>query len=73
MDQAHGFPDPVKTPHVRRVLKGIAALHPATEKRAKPMQITQREMLAVWLDPAGALTPVSGGGLRSMDCGLWLD
>jgi hypothetical protein len=37
------------------------------------MQITQREMLAVWLDPAGALTLVSGGGLRSMDCGLWLD
>jgi hypothetical protein len=47
MDQAHGFPDPVKTPHVRRVLKGIATLHPATEKRAKPMQITQREMLVV--------------------------
>ncbi|SAL81685.1 hypothetical protein AWB67_05908 [Caballeronia terrestris] len=48
--QTQGFPDPTKAPHVRKVLKGIAALHPATEKRAKPMQLTQRETLAVWLD-----------------------
>ncbi|MFP3670607.1 hypothetical protein SB717_36590, partial [Priestia sp. SIMBA_032] len=48
--QTQGFPDPTKAPHVRKVLKGIAALHPATEKRAKPMQLTQLETLTVWLD-----------------------
>ena len=29
--QTQGFPDPTKTPHVRKVIKGIAALHPVTE------------------------------------------
>ncbi|WP_082722248.1 site-specific integrase [Burkholderia mayonis] len=48
--QAQGFPDPTKTPHVRKVLKGIATLHPATEKRAKPLQLSQLERLAAWLD-----------------------
>ncbi len=48
--QAQGFPDPTKTPHVRKVLKGIATLHPATEKRAKPLQLAQLERLAAWLD-----------------------
>jgi hypothetical protein len=47
---AQGFPDPTKTPHVRKVLKGIATLHPATEKRAKPLQLAQLERLAAWLD-----------------------
>jgi hypothetical protein len=45
---AQGFPDPTKTPHVRKVLKGIATLHPATEKRAKPLQLAQLERLAAW-------------------------
>ncbi|SIT44946.1 Integrase family protein [Paraburkholderia ribeironis] len=48
--QTQGFPDPTKTPHVRKMLKGIAALHPATEKRAKPLQIAQLEQLVAWLD-----------------------
>jgi integrase len=48
--QSQGFPDPTKAPHVRKVLKGIAALHPATEKRAKPLQLTQLEQLVAWLD-----------------------
>ncbi|BBQ03136.1 site-specific integrase [Paraburkholderia fungorum] len=48
--QTQGFPDPTKTPHVRKVLKGIAALHPATEKRAKPLQLAQLELLMAWLD-----------------------
>lgn len=47
--QTQGFADPTKTPHVRKVLKGIAALHPATEKRARPMQLTQLEKLTAWL------------------------
>ena len=48
--QTQGFPDPTKTSHVRKVLKGIAALHPSTEKRAKPLQLAQLERLAAWLD-----------------------
>ena len=48
--QTQGFPDPTKTPHVRKVLKGIAALHPASEKRAKPLQLAQLELLMAWLD-----------------------
>jgi hypothetical protein len=37
--QDQGFPDPTKAPLVKKVLKGIAALHPAREKRAKPLQL----------------------------------
>lgn len=48
--QTQGFPDPTKAPHVRKVLRGIVALHPATEKRAKPMQLAQLEKLTAWLD-----------------------
>ncbi|WGS46989.1 hypothetical protein LFL97_33050 [Burkholderia sp. JSH-S8] len=48
--QTQGFADPTKTPLVRKVLKGIAALHPATEKRARPMQLAQLEKLTAWLD-----------------------
>ncbi|MHA6848763.1 site-specific integrase [Ralstonia syzygii] len=48
--QSQGFPDPTKAPHVHKVLKGIAALHPATEKRAKPLQLVQLEQLVAWLD-----------------------
>jgi Phage integrase family len=35
---------------VCKVLKGIAALHPTTEKRAKPLQLVQLEQLVAWLD-----------------------
>ncbi len=48
--QSQGFPDPTKAPHVRKVLKGIAALHPTTEKRAKSLQLAQLERLVAWLD-----------------------
>jgi integrase len=48
--QMQGFPDPTKTPHARKVLKGIATLHPVTQKRAKPLQLGQLERLAAWLD-----------------------
>jgi integrase len=36
-----GFPDPTKLPHVKKVLKGIAELHPVVQKQAKPIQIDQ--------------------------------
>lgn len=48
--QAQGFPDPTKAPHVRKVLKGIAVVHPVDEKRAKPLQLEQLERLTAWLE-----------------------
>lgn len=45
-----GFPDPTKAPVVRKVFKGIQALHPAQEKRARPLQLEQIGTLAEWLD-----------------------
>lgn len=47
-----GFPDPTKSPIVRKVLKGIRTLHPAREKRARPLQLEQIRQLAAWLDAA---------------------
>jgi integrase len=47
-----GFPDPTKTPVVRKILRGIQALHPAQEKRAKPLQMNQLEQVTSWLDTA---------------------
>lgn len=47
-----GFPDPTKAPIVRRVFRGIRALHPAQEKQAKPLQLDQLERISQWLDDA---------------------
>lgn len=47
-----GFPDPTKAPIVRKVLRGICALHPAQEKQAKPLQLDQLNQVAHWLDAA---------------------
>ena len=47
-----GFPDPTKTPVVRKVFRGIQALHPNQEKRAKPLQLKQLEQTVHWLDRA---------------------
>lgn len=40
-----GFPDPTKAPHVKKVLKGIAELHPVVQKQAKPIQLDQLTLL----------------------------
>lgn len=45
-----GFPDPTKAPHVKKVLKGIAELHPAPEKRARPLQLVQLTDIVSHLD-----------------------
>lgn len=45
-----GFPDPTKAPVVKKVLKGIAELHPATEKRAEPLQLAQLQQLVEWIE-----------------------
>jgi integrase len=45
-----GFPDPTKAPVVRKVLRGIQALHPTREKQARPLQHEQLTQIAQWLD-----------------------
>lgn len=47
---SQGFADPTKAPVVRKVFKGIRALHPAQEKQAEPLQLQQLEQVIVWLD-----------------------
>ncbi|GAA6170302.1 site-specific integrase [Sessilibacter corallicola] len=44
-----GFPDPTKAPHVKKVLKGIAELHPHQEKQARPLQIEQLSKIDAWI------------------------
>lgn len=44
-----GFPDPTKAPLVKKVLKGIAELHPAQPKQAKPFQLDALQQLDDWL------------------------
>lgn len=46
----YGFPDPTKAPDVRKVLRGIRALHPYREKQAAPMQLEILETVVAWLD-----------------------
>ena len=63
---SQGFPDPTKAPVVRKVLKGIRAVHPAREKQAEPLQLKHLEQVVACLegearaasearDPAGLL------------------
>jgi integrase len=50
--EEQGFPDPTKAPVVKKVLRGIQALHPAREKQAKPLQLAQLEQVVQWLESA---------------------
>lgn len=45
----HGFIDPTRQPVVRRVLRGIQALHPVLQKQAQPLQLVQLEKVDAWL------------------------
>jgi integrase len=47
-----GFTDPTKAPVVRKVLKGIRAVHPAMEKRARPLELEQLQQVDTWLERA---------------------
>jgi integrase len=58
--QEHGFPDPTKAAKIRQVLKGIRALHPAQEKRAKPLELEILEQTSDWLVQAMAAAVVRG-------------
>ncbi len=46
----YGFPDPTKSPLVRKVMRGIRTVHPAREKKAKPLQIEILQQVDSWLD-----------------------
>jgi len=50
---SQGFPDPTKAPVVRKVLKGIRALHPAQEKQAEPLQLQHLEQVIEFLQQEG--------------------
>lgn len=47
---SQGFPDPTKAPVVRKVLKGIRALHPLQEKQAEPLQLLDLERVIASLE-----------------------
>jgi hypothetical protein len=59
--QDHGFPDPTKAPKIRQLLKGIRTLHPAQEKRAKPLELEILNSVADWLTSATAQRQSPGG------------
>lgn len=45
----NGFPDPTAAAVVKKTLKGIQTLHPAQEKQAEPLQLTQLSSISAWL------------------------
>lgn len=64
-----GFPDPTKAPIVRKVMRGIRALHPGRQKQAKPLQLNELEKVVRWLDAAVASARLShdrGAELRHL-------
>lgn len=52
---SQGFADPTKAPLVRKVFKGIRALHPAREKQAEPLQLQHLEQVVAHLDGQATL------------------
>ena len=57
---SQGFADPTKAPVVRKVFKGIRALHPVQEKQAAPLQLQHLEKVVEWLE---------GEALAALACG----
>ncbi len=50
----HGFADPTRAVIVRQALRGIQAVHPAREKKAAPLQLTELGAVSDWLEGAAA-------------------
>lgn len=48
--QDQGFPDPSKTPLVKKVLKGIRELHPTQVKQARPLQLEALEQIIEYFE-----------------------
>jgi len=44
-----GFADPTRAPLVRKVLKGVQAVHAREDKRAEPLQIAELKQVSRWL------------------------
>ncbi|MDY7560342.1 site-specific integrase [Pseudomonas sp. 10B1] len=65
---SQGFPDPTKAPMVRKVLKGIRALHPAQEKQAEPLQLQHLEQVIARLDLEGVQAESKGDQPTSLRC-----
>lgn len=57
-----GFHDPTKAPVVRKVFRGICALHPARENRARPLQLEKLARVSEW--PDGVTATVAAAGDR---------
>ena len=64
--QDHGFPDPTKAPKIRQLLKGIRTLHPAQEKRAKPLELEILRGVADWLTSATAAAVSRGDSANAL-------
>ncbi|NOV29575.1 site-specific integrase [Methylomonas sp. ZR1] len=65
--QDHGFTDPTKAPKIRQVIKGIRAIHPSREKRAKPLELDILQRICEWLTHAESVATTRGdksGALR---------
>lgn len=58
--QDHGFIDPTKDTKIRQLLKGIRAVHPAQEKRAKPLELEILQRLCDWLTDAESAAAARG-------------
>ena len=58
--QTHGFSDPTKSPRIHQLLKGIRTVHPADEKRAKPLALEVLQRVSDWLERA--IEAASGQG-----------
>jgi site-specific recombinase XerD len=58
--KAHGFTDPTKSQLVRKVMKGIRALHPMQQKQARPIQLAQVTQIVAWLENAAAAAAHAG-------------
>ena len=56
---SQGFADPTKSPVVRKVFKGIRALHPAQEKQAAPLQLQHLEQVIAWLESEANIAQVN--------------
>lgn len=72
----HGFPDPTKSPHVRKILRGIQAEHPAVVRQAKPLQLDQLTHIVDYLqrrvDTARSQQDVPGELRALRDMALFL-
>lgn len=64
--QDHGFPDPTKASKIRQLLKGIQTLHPAQEKRAKPLELEILRDVSDWLTEATAAAVSRGDSARAL-------